>query len=1145
MAVQNTFELIEASRSLFKELGIRFFRRQQQEPESQRQNAPRDKIAYMRRALRIVLPCLAALLAPAVQAGLAQDALLQSFVNPPASARPHTWWHWMNGNISKVGITADLEAMKRVGIGGAQIFNVDVGFPDGPAPYGSPQWQDLVIHAVKEANRLGMEICIHNGAGWSSSGGPWITPENAMKVLAWSEVHVHGPMHFRGALPQAKAPRVDRAVDYYRDIALYAYPTPNGETEDLLAARYRSQHWLGRSGVEREDDVPPLAPQPSDVSIPVGQIKMLPLPDAQGVAEWDVPAGNWTILRLGWTPTGVENHPAPKSGLGLEVDKLSRAALDSHWAGLLDKQIADMGPLVGKTWNNVLIDSYEVGSQNWTQKFREDFTRLRGYDPMPYLPSITGHIVESGEVTERFLFDMRRTIADLYAENYYGYFRELCHRHGMKFSTEPYGNGGFDNLQSGSAADIPMGEFWTNGGAAIETTKLAAAIGHTYGRPVVGAESFTSDEDASRYKLDPYAIKSLGDRVFCEGVNRYIFHRYAHQPWMNVQPGMTMGPWGLHLDRGITWWNQGAAWLKYVARCQDMLQAGRFVADVCYYLGENAPSDLPFGAGLKPKMPAGYDYDGCDTEVLLRQMAVRDGNIVLRSGMSYKVLVLPLEGKFSPQVLHKIADLVAAGATVLGPKPTASPSLSEYPVCDEEVQRLANDVWGDCDGKTVTSHVFGKGRVYDGVTLKTVLEDLKVRPDFVADNEDIDHIHRRVGGTDAYFVSNQAYVPEVVDCAFRSVGRTPELWHPDTGVTEKAPVYHEADGMTHVRLDLDPAGSVFVVFRKLTDGEHWVSVDHVAPSAGAYHVPTVTIEKAVYEAIDGSGSEDVTDTVRSMVKRGRYSIPASNALFGDPIVNHRKQLRVSFTVDGKAQEKIVSENDSLTLLETAGDNATPTFEFRNGSLLPWEPGEYTLTSSTGHVDTIEAPAPWSEELAGAWDVSFPPKLGAPASITLDKLVSLSENSDPGVKYFSGTATYRHTFEVPADALSSGRVVNLDLGRVKNLARVRVNGRDLGILWKAPFRVDVTDLLHAGTNSLEVEVTDMWVNRLIGDEQLPPEVKYHPDGAIAEIPQWVWDGTPKPGPRITFVTWRFYSKDSPLMESGLIGPVLLRSAMPTK
>lgn len=1047
----------------------------------------------------------------------------------------------MDGNVSKEGITADLEAMAKAGIGGAQMFTVAVGIPAGRVGYMSPEWRELVVHSVKEAQRVGLELCIHNCAGWSSSGGPWIAPEHAMQVLAWSERAVVGPMHLSTTLAVPQAPQVVRSIPYHKDIAVFAFQTPPGGKGP------QASQFLGRTGVVRVDGLPAQA-EPGDpaTTVPLGGlVNLTSNMDQEGRLEWEVPPGNWTILRIGHTPTGKDNHPSPPEGNGLEVDKLSREALDVHWAGMMAKVLADVGPLAGKVLNNSLVDSYEVGSQNWTPKFREEFQKRRGYDPLPYLPVIAGWTIDGAERSERFLWDFRRTIADLFADNYFGYFGELCHRAGLQFSTEPYGNGGFDTMQAGGRSDIPMGEFWVGGGA-METTKLAASIGHTYGLPIIGAEAFTADDRVGRYLVEPYGIKAIGDLMFANGVNRAIFHRYAHQPWMDLRPGMTMGPWGTHLERTITWWDEASPWLKYLARCQFLLQQGRFVADVCYFVGEGAPNDLPGRSALKPAPPAGYDYDGIDATVLLHRAAVRNGRIVLPDGMSYRVLVLPDTPLMTPRLARKIQSLVRAGATVVGPKPNRSPSLSDLPVGDTEVQRIADAVWGAVDGVALKERRYGQGRIVWGKPLAEVFAELGVMPDYEAVGGRTVSIHRKVGDAEVYFVSNQRYLPADVQCTFRVTGRVPELWSAESASVADAPVYRVEGGRTTVPLHLGPAESVFVVFRKPATSGHLVSATFVDPNRKIEPLPKIVIVKARYETADGRGA-DVAEIVRRLVQEGQFEIPATNSVFGDPVVNVVKQLRIEYTIDGKPFESVVPENGMLTLLKLDSEpSAFPTHTLRVGGggrieLIPWEAGSFDAKRYDGSVEKIQASGANTMPIYGPWRLTFPPNLGAPASVELPRLASWSEHPASGVRYFSGTATYSKQIIVDPAKIAQNRVVMLDLGRVKNFAQVTLNGKDLGVLWKEPFRVDVTDVLTAGANTLEIRVTNLWPNRLIGDEQLPPDVEWN-GAQLAKWPEWLVKGEPRPDTgRIGFTTWHFFDKDSPLLESGLLGPVTLRSA----
>ncbi|HEX3583707.1 MAG TPA: glycosyl hydrolase, partial [Thermoanaerobaculia bacterium] len=465
------------------------------------------------------------------------DPLASGFAAPPRSAAPRTWWHWVDGNVSREGITLDLEAMKQAGIAGATVFNVSMHIPRGPVPFLSDRWRQLTAFAVKEAARLGMDLGIHNCAGWSSSAGPWITPEQSMQVIAWSEVRVRGPRAFDERLPPIKAPRKYEQVPYSRDIAVFAFRTPARRRERLAD----DGRFLAATGVIRKANFDP-DPTPETSTPPVGRfVNLTSAMDRDGRLSWYVPDGDWTILRIGHVANGKTNHVAPAEGEGLEVDKLSREAVTAHWAGMMARVIADAGPLAGKTLNEVLIDSYEVGSQNWTPQFREEFRKRCGYDCFPWLPALTGIVVESQEKTARFLWDYRRTIADLYADNYFGTFATLARKAGMRLAVEAYGNGGFDDVEAAGRVDVPMGEFGAHGQGPVESVKLAASAGHIYGKPVIAAESFTTGDPRDALSLDPYSVKAVGDRMFCQGVNRCVFHTYVHQPWRGLVPGMTMG----------------------------------------------------------------------------------------------------------------------------------------------------------------------------------------------------------------------------------------------------------------------------------------------------------------------------------------------------------------------------------------------------------------------------------------------------------------------------------------------------------------------------------------------------------------------------------------------------------------------------
>lgn len=1149
-------------------------------------------------------------------AGLVQAAapgdLEAAFQDPPASARPWVYWFWLNGNITKEGITADLEAMQRTGIGGVLIMEVDQGAPLGPVGFMSPKWRELFQHVVAEAGRLGLEVNMNNDAGWNGSGGPWIKPEESMQKVVWTETEVEGPRAFDAVLARPEA-----VANFYRDIAVLAVPAVGAYRIENI--QVKAAYQIGGVGLAAGKDLP--AEMRIDRARLVGLTSKM---NAEGRLQWQAPAGKWTILRFGHTSTGVENAPSPASGRGLECDKLSKAGIEANFAGMMAKLIADVGPAAGKTLVTTHIDSWENGSQNWTARMREEFRTRRGYDLLPFLPVYTGRVVDSLEISERFLWDLRQTVSDLVVENYAEHLKTLAGRHGLKLSIEAYG-GPTDNQPYAGRADEPMCEFWIGGGA-MQTCKEMASAAHTYGRPILGAEAFTA-ADQERWLEHPASIKALGDQAICDGVNRFVFHRYAMQPWRDRRPGMTMGPWGIHYERTQTWWEWTPAWHQYLARCQHLLRQGRFVADLCYLQPEASPQ------GFIGHPPQAYDYDNCGAEVVLRRMGVKDGRIVLPDGMSYRVLVLPETDTMTPELLRKIGELAKAGATVIGPRPVKAPGLTDYPSSDETLRRLADEIWGNCDGKTVTEHAYGAGRVVWGLSPEQVLRQMGVRPDFVSPvGVRLRYIHRSAGDTDLYFVANPRPHDVRAVGTFRVQGKRPELWWPDSGRIDRNPVYAESEGATRVLLPLGPSGSVFVVFRekggpaadapvalshegrpvwslleagprlvvrsarygvlddpqrtrdvrdrvqRLVDlGERSFVVRSMAEGGdpafgvvktliveydiGGKHfsakgqdpdtihltgeAPKITVDKALYGVLDDpKRTRDVRQRVQRLVDAGEVSFPVPRMAEGDdPAFLVVKTLVIEYTMDGR---KFTARGTDLDTMNLAVPEASERVAEVRGAagrrqLEAWKPGRYELQVAGGASRSIDvAGVPEPLEVGGPWSVRFAPGWGAPEQVSFDKLVSWSDRDEEGVRHFSGEAVYEKTFAVPAELKSAGRRLYLDLGEVQVMADVKLNGRSLGLLWKPPYLLDISDAARTGDNTLEVKVVNLWPNRMVGDEQLPEDSSRNPDGTLKEWPQWLQEGTPSPAGRFTFTSWRLWRKDGPLLRSGLIGPVCLRS-----
>jgi hypothetical protein len=993
------------------------------------------------------------------------ERLAQGFRTPPDSVRPWVYWVWTDGNLSREGITADIEAMKKAGIGGVMIMEVNVGVPQGPVKFMSPEWRGLFKHVVNEAERCGIEVTLMSGPGWAGSGGPWVKPEQSMQHIVGIPMQLSGPMRFEGLLPRPERrvaffgdkhlpPDLEKAKDeFYRDVAVLAFPTPSEKDSindiDEKALYYRAPYSSQR-GVK--PFLPSTAAYPeSRTGAIIRRSEVIDLtghfsPD--GRLAWDVPKGKWTIVRFGRTSTGANTRPAPVPGLGLECDKLDSDALDAHYDAFIGTLLREAGH--GKKasrggWTMLHIDSWEMSSQNWTGAFREEFGRRRGYDLFPYLPVLTGEVVESHEISERFLWDFRQTANELLLENHAGRLKELGRRDGFTLSIEPYDMTPCADMSMGSLADVPMCEFWLYGFNTSYSVIEASSIAHTCGRKEVAAEAFTST-DEEKWQAYPGSIKALGDWAFCSGVNRFVFHRYQHQPWLDIRPGMTMGPYGVHWERTQTWWDMVSAYHTYLSRCQFMLRQGLQVADICFLAAEGAPHVFrPPASALRGNPPdrTGYNFDGCAPEVLVGRMSVNEGSLTLPDGMSYRVLVLPEQETMTPGLLKKVHQLVREGATVIGPKPLTSPGLSGFPACDAGVRSLAGEMWGECDGKRITEHSFGKGRVVwhaeswketdslvsgtgamepeqygDFAVVTEVLAKAGIRPDFESDAA-LRYTHRRDGNTEIYFVANPGASLLRARCTFRVGGMRPQLWDPVDGTIRSLPEFEAGGGRTTIDLHFEASQSFFIVFTKETAG-------------------------------------------------------------------------------GRIARRNFAECDTLAF-----------------------PG-------------------------GPWNVSFDPRGGGPENVTFAELQDWTRRPEEGIKYYSGTAVYRMAFDLPP-AVPAGpgkkpdsrRKVWVDLGEVKNLARVRLNGQDAGTLWCLPWRVDVTHALKEKGNELEVTVANLWPNRLIGDENLPPDGEFGKRGNLVRWPDWISTKDPSPpSGRHTFATWRHFTKDSPLLPSGLLGPVRL-------
>lgn len=1070
------------------------------------------------------------------------EGLAERFSNPVSESRPRVWWHWMNGNVTKEGIRKDLLWMHQSGIGGFTVFDAGMATPQVVAKrleYMTPEWKDALSYALMLADSLGLEVTIPSSPGWSLMGGAWVTPEDAMKKLTWREMEVTGtgkmqtvtlpdgfattgPFQNKRIEPNLLLGEVipDDLPSCYHDIKVLAFPM--GEDERSLAdmpavatcqgkaveleklvdddlttgvklpidaatgkatlditfpepveisalslsdGRVRLEfdavaaavpcrlyvadeegEWQQVCGIPSggaalqtlsfkpvrgqsfrlEIDKPAIDPMLAMMGYPVSEptevelsafnlfnsprvnhaeektgfmashdITLFPTPadakgieaglvidltdkvDAQGVLHWQAPKGKWRVLRLGWSLTGKRNHPASPEATGLEIDKLDKDVWRryfNHYLGMYDVKGS-------KAIRYILTDSYESGTTTWSNRMAEEFKARRGYDLTPWMPVLAGYVVQSGEASDRFLWDWRRTIAELTAENY-DLLTEIAKAHGMDGRyTESHEHGRLyvaDGMEVKRTSRFPMAAFWARQAnlAPVEDAMAAAdiresaSVAHLYGQNIVAAESFTVvGFPNNAWTFSPESLKPYADHAFAHGVNRIVVHTSPHQPVDSLRPGVSLSAVGQWFDRHETWAGDAGVWTDYLARTCYMLQQGRPVADILYYYGEDNNISALFGH-VPPTIPAGYNYDYVNADALLHVVDASEGRMTTPSGMEYAILVLDDNARrMSLPVLRKMARLAEQGVVICGAVPEVPVSLTDD---EAEFRRLVQSVWHS-----------GRTNVHAGANVGDVLADMKLLADVQLKSTggmSPRFVHRKAGQTEIYWISNPENQAVKVEASLRVSGIRPMLYNPENGEV-KSISFVCGKGRTEVTLDMDSHGAEFVVFEEPTD-----ATSLVLPKTEKREMETATL--------------------------------------------------------------------------------------------------------------------------GAWKLDFVSGPNAPAS-RVTELKSLTEMEGDSVKYFSGTMAYTTTLVLKAVPKKS-RIV-LDLGDVKNIASVEVNGRKVGTWWKSPFECDITDFVRKGRNELVVKVTDLWANRLIGDVQ--------------------------PGAQpCTFITLPFYMANAPLLPSGLIGPV---------
>lgn len=769
--------------------------------------------------MKHIFTIFAAMLLPGLPLAVqAESPMEEAFKTPPLPARIQAYWFWVDSDFSKEGITRDLEAMKSTGFGAALILNVGMSPANPPWPgqtYRGQAWFDAVKHAAAEANRLGMTIGLTNAPGYTGTGGPWVTEEQNMRELVWTHREVEGPRKLDITLPPpgsreagASFGRPVKPSKFYADIAVLAAPA-----EKTISLK-----------------------QVVDLSS-----RMQP----DGRLAWDVPAGKWSVYRIGYAPTMKGPHPEP-AGLKrcLEVDKMDKDSNLMHWKNVIEPLKKTLGPLYGSSFSRLHIDSYECGCQNWTPKFREQFLRLKGYDLLPWLmtfgtpvlgtdkwngPMMSGmkpgnfsRIIEDADQTARFEWDYVDVVNRLFTENWI-LAKSMMAPDRIQFSFEPY-SGPFSTIEGAAIADVPMSTFWTttdlryakemNGDGSVDPQTPAGA--RAAGRTVINAESFTSIPAVSMWTEKPALLKYIADGAFACGVNQLTVHHWTHQPFDDkYQPGMTFFKWGVHFSRFQTWFEPGKAFFNYLTRCQAMLQQGEQVVD-------SLAIDSPFKSGDYCDLISSHDFVNDDTRVV-------DGRVQLSSGRRYYYISYPGNGVVQPEVAEKLKKLLDAGATVVTERFKKSPSLKDYPACDQAIAKISRELW-DSDQY--------KGRLFRNAA--DAVKQLALAPDYEIQSArnpgGVKVLHRHSPEADIYFVANRLAKPRNLTATFRVQGKQPELWQAEDLSISDAAVWSQKDGRTSVLLSLGAHQTVFVVFRRPAENaDHAVSVT-VADEAAEWRV---------------------------------------------------------------------------------------------------------------------------------------------------------------------------------------------------------------------------------------------------------------------------------------------------------------------
>jgi len=962
------------------------------------------------------------------------EILREGFLNPSAQAKPKVYWWCLNGNIDTIRAKQELLAMKEAGIGGFDFFEIgvpkrDIMIPGGPA-FLSDESLEIIRYVVAEAGKLDLSVGLNLASSWNA-GGSWIKPKHGGKSLYFSETNIKGNSKNQkinvpfpvvsfpkesliGGTDKPMVPfRENGKPEYYEEVAMLAIPA-NIEKNALDTAEIINVTSYFDS---KKDEL-----------------------------NWNVPSGEWKIYRYICSNSGQQLVlPSPLSA-GLTVDHFDSTAVRTHLMYIINRLESVLGNFRNTALNSFYLASYEARGFVWTSTMVSKFKQVNGYDISKYIPSLFDPDIFTAGITKKVQSDFKKTLSELIINNLYKNAKEVCNRYGLKINCEaggpgyPLYNGPAEPLKALGTLDIPRGEFWinhsryykdSNGKDSIDilrVVKEVAAASHIYEKGIVEEEAFTSFQ---HWQEGPFDMKPQGDRAFCEGMNRVVFHGFSHNITGSGFPGYVYHA-GTHFNDKRAWWPKVNPFIKYISRLSSVFQKTDFVADVLWYYGDKIPnSATPKNAHFS--VGAGYDYEVINTEILLNNLTVKNGKLVLSNGANFSLLALENEEAMNPDVLVKLKELASQGGIIIGDKPKKIAETKESQLSQKDGIELINQLWTDVKTKN--------GKIFSKITPLEMLRKQNVPPDFnYSDKESqlLDYIHYKKDELDLYFIRNTSDEWISRECGFRQQDKVPEIWDPVTGEIISVTIYNQNDEYITMPLTLAPHGSQLIAMRKTNPILHYTQI-----AAAGEHPPLL---------------EFTNDGV---------------LLLRDGVVDLKNQ------------------NQSKTI--------------------------------NNHIQ--------SQKLKGAWEVFFPENWGAPKKAFFSELTSWTNSETEGVKYFSGTATYKKTFQYDFPSGSSeNKKVYLDLGNLSKIAEVWLNDQPLGITWSLPYKFDITNIIKHGDNNLTIEVTNTWSNRLTGDAITGDS---YTNTNISKTIVATKGILPDDQTRVSWI-------EVPLIKSGLFGPVNIKT-----